>query len=127
MFWNKVKETVAPDTEKQDLKSKIALLEGKLKWYEEYNKVLEDSARSAPIGIDFQKLNVFSVERNINQDKLPFTIVGYLIETPYKDDSGMVRYTKQVKEWFYHCDDERHQQLVKEFEEHKINLAKRPF
>lgn len=127
MFWTKLKKLVTPDTENEELKAKITQLQKDIKWYETTWEQLNATARSLPIAIDFNKLNVFSVERNINEHGIPMTIIGYMVEVPHKDEFGMTRYVRQVKEWFYHCDDVCHEKLVKEFEEYKINLAKRPF
>ena len=67
---------------------------------------------SSPVVVDFQLMNVFSIER-MAKDNTPVTIIGYFINNANEE--------KKVKEWYVYCNDQRHQQLVAEFNEYLKN------
>lgn len=58
--------------------------------------------------IDFEKMNAFSVERIVKDNKPPHTIVGYFLQHP----NG----TTEVKEWVLYTSVKEHNRLVAEFE-----------
>lgn len=76
---------------------------------------------ASSFSFDFETVNVFSVERNIN-DNRPVTIIGYLLPEPVTttEESGVV--TKDVvREWYLYCNQEQHEKLIEEFNKHKGN------
>lgn len=56
---------------------------------------------------NFAEMNAFAIERNVNQENVPCTIVGYKV---VGDDGKEV-----IKEWYMYCSVERHNQLAAEF------------
>jgi hypothetical protein len=110
MSWfNKVNPVVASKDRR------IAELEAEIKRYSDAlqseRDALKDSSRSAPFSFDFKAVKAFSVERNIN-GVLPVTVIGYLL--PIVTDG---KETFAVEEWYLHCDDQRHEEIVRSFEE----------
>ena len=65
-------------------------------------KAIDKSTSECSFAIDFEKLNVFSVER-IVRENIPITIIGYL---------GV---DGNVKSWYYYCSEEIHNNLAKQF------------
>jgi len=63
--------------------------------------------RNSNFAIDFNQLNPFSIERNIDCDNKPVTVLGYF------DVEG------KPSEWYLYCSLERHNQFVEEFNQHK--------
>ena len=61
------------------------------------------------IVIDFDNMDVFSIERNVT-DGVGHTILGYWLEDQYGSKSN--------HEWFLFCSDETHEKLVSEFKKH---------
>lgn len=78
----------------------------RLKTYVEsiFNKLSDED-----MVIDFQAINVFSVERN-DKDELPCTIIGFLV----KDGD-----TFRTNEWYLYCSARVHANIIKDFEEFK--------
>lgn len=70
---------------------------------ESFQNILDDEVRDAPIVIDWVGMDVVSIERYINEDGFPMTVVTY------KDYQG------ELQEWFYHCSEQWHTQLAFEF------------
>ena len=64
----------------------------------------------ASIGIDFDKINAFSVERNRDNGE-PRTIIGYL------------KPNGEVGEWYYDCTLEMHNELVLQFNVHRNKVV----
>ncbi len=77
----------------------------------------EELQRNAPVSIDWNKMDAFSVERIWNHNgNGPTTNIGYYIT----NSDG----NKVVKEWVLYCSLERHEELVKQFNEQKIKAKK---
>lgn len=126
-FFSKV---VEKDTEKEELITKVSSLQNELKTYKDYVKKLEEDVRNSPLSLDFDRLNVFSVERNFTSTnggmEYPVTIVGYTRNNTFTDAKGIAHTNREVKEWYFHCSDERHKELVEAFNEYKkLYLSKR--
>lgn len=76
--------------------------------YNELISLLTDNTRKAPIYIDFSAINIFSIERLTNQEGVPMTAIGYFVR-----DTSSNKYL--TKEWYYHCNEELHNQLVADY------------
>jgi predicted RNA-binding protein with EMAP domain len=86
--------------ELEDAKEEIRKLEDE---HESFLNIIEDEIRDCPIVIDWVGMDVVSVERHMNEDGFPMTVVTY------KDYQG------ELQEWFYHCSEQWHTQLTVEF------------
>ena len=73
--------------------------------------IVSEDCASANVEIDFNNMDVFSMERKII-DGQPCTIIGHW------DLSGGA---KTPREWSLFCNKESHEQLIKEFKIHKKN------
>lgn len=71
--------------------------------------IQEQENRAAAVAIAWEKLDVFSVERQFNRSGGPATIIGYFFE----DANG----NRITKEWVIWCNIEIHNKLVQEFNE----------
>ena len=88
-----------------------------------YKKRLETEMANASFAIDWDAMKVFSVERNWDNG-LPYTILGYMLSEPAIHTEGeggepRITYKDVVREWTLYCSAEKHEQLVKEFNEWK--------
>lgn len=92
-------------TQNTMLKTQIENLKGEI----EKLQTRENTAL-AEFAIDFDKMDVFSVERNGDKHE-PCTIIGHFFTSPDK---------REVREWYLYCSPLTHAKLVKEFEEHKL-------
>jgi hypothetical protein len=81
-----------------------------------YKKRLETEMANASFAIDWDAMNVFSIER-VWEDGLPKTILGYIIEEPVTVCEGETTTKDVVREWNLYCSAEKHEELVKEFKE----------
>lgn len=77
---------------------------------------IEDATRSATFHFDFNAVNAFSVERNINNN-VPCTIIGYLLPEPVVFTEGETSTKDVVREWYLYCDEKQHESIVKAFKE----------
>jgi len=104
-----------------DLKAKINTLEAELrKISSEHlslsldNKRLKDQdekeVRDANIAINFNTVPVISLDRYINKYSVLVTGMTYLI--------GGGEDKQEVKESFFYCSPEKHEELIKEFKEY---------
>jgi hypothetical protein len=110
MSWfNKVNPVIAQHNRR------IEELERELQRYkdalQEERDQIKRSSRSAPFSFDFNSVKAFSVERNLDGN-LPVTVIGYLL--PIVTDG---KETFAVKEWYLHCDDARHEEIIQAFKE----------
>ena len=78
----------------------------------------EELQRNAPVSVDWNKMNAFSIERihNHKGSETTTTNIGYFLTT----SNG----AQLVKEWVFYCSLERHEELVKQFNEQKIKAKK---
>jgi hypothetical protein len=67
------------------------------------------------VAIDFNKIDAFSVERNIGDNNRRCTVIGYLQPSKTTAD-GVVTKISTTQEWVLYCSAEQHEKLVKEFE-----------
>jgi len=77
--------------------------------HEEYKKKVTFMSRNAGVAIDFNVIEVFSVERSVRYG-IPQTIVGYVANR----EDGIV-----LREWYLEINEIRHEELVREFEQWK--------
>lgn len=116
------------------LQARISELEWKLKyeqdrverykrWYEEMRdkeahkeemKRAQLKAREASIYIDFDKIDVFSIERRVNEWAVANTEIAY-----WKEELEDGQIVKKYKTLVYHCSDEIHEALVDDYENWK--------
>lgn len=101
-------------SENVKLQQKINELEFKV---EKYEKRLEGEFAKASFSIDWNTLNVFSIERNICNEGTQnhITIIGYMLAEPIDSDT----FKDVVCEWTLYCSHEEHQRLVAEFNLYK--------
>lgn len=109
------------------LKEKIASLHMDLRAarddLEATKKAYTNEARMAPVVIDWDNFEVFSVERMHMRDGkecLPYTVLGYWKNV--NDNGVMVRKTG---EWIYQINDVNHRMLVEQFKAHLEKKAKK--
>ena len=82
-----------------------------------YRKRLESEMANASYSINWETMNVFSVERTW-ENGLPKTVLGYLLAEPVvytEGDDQRVTHKDVVREWTLYCSAEKHEQLVQEF------------
>lgn len=112
--------------EKSDMKVRIGELEKELAGVKQQlansNKVIDDinnELRDTEFALDFNIFRVFSIERNVSNNK-PCTIIGYYMNEPViSSDGEMVVNRDVVKEWTLYCSDRVHRKLIDEFNQHK--------
>lgn len=69
--------------------------------------------------IDFDALDVFSIERLVDNNR-PTTVIGHYVYNPVVNDNGeFVAQETKIKQWYLFCNNERHEELVKQFKEWK--------
>lgn len=76
---------------------------------EKYNTLerqINDKSRDQNVSVDFDVLKVFSIERSRMDDNAPLTIIGYVEK---------IAENVFIKEWYLHINENRHEQLVNEF------------
>jgi len=83
-----------------------------------YQKRFDGEMATSSFAIDWDAMKVFSVERNFGFNG-PTTILGYMLSEPAIHTEEQVTYKDVVREWTLHCSAEKHEQLVKEFNEWK--------
>jgi hypothetical protein len=98
--------------ENKELKLEVESLKKELAASKDVIKSINDNISKGPFAFDFKKMNVFSIERNVNANK-PCTIIGYILKEPKEDSDGS---KDVVREWYFYCDEDSHKKLVKEFE-----------
>lgn len=84
-----------------------------------YKKRLESEMATASVAIDWETMNVFSVER-MWDNGIPKTILGYILEEPVvytEGDDQRVKHKDVVREWALYCSAEKHEELVKQFKD----------
>jgi hypothetical protein len=103
-------------SENVKLQQKINHLEDQLKQYRER---LEGDFAKASFSVDWDTMNVFSIERNMAGADGTKTILGYMMAEPFTTVENDVTYKDVVREWTLYCSHEEHQRLVAEFNEYR--------
>ena len=76
---------------------------------------LNSETRMAKPIIDFDSMRVFSIERMVHNGA-PTTIIGYWLQEPVMSNDGeMIVMRDIVKEWYLHCNSDRHVELVAQY------------
>ena len=88
-----------------------------------YRTRLEGEFSTASFAIDWDAMKVFSVERNW-KNGIPYTILGYMLSEPAvhtegEDGEPRITYKDLVREWTLYCSADKHEELIKEFNEWK--------
>ena len=84
-----------------------------------YKSRLESEMVNASFAVNWDAMNVFSVER-MWENGVPKTILGYILEEPVvytEGDDQRVTHKDVVREWTLYCSAEKHEQLVAEFKQ----------
>lgn len=118
-------KTTADRSEIEALEKKAYDLETKLinalQERDNYKKRLDDhliAAKDLEFAVDFDALEVFSIERMCvnNEDK---TIIGYWAEETVAVEGKKIGTQRTVREWTLYCSHRRHDDLVKAFRKWK--------
>jgi hypothetical protein len=105
-----------------DLESERSVLKGYDELYREksVNQMLERSAREEPVMIDFDKVNVWSIERN-HIDGKNITVVGVLEE--YSSDGAILTKSNDYR---YNTNSDGHKRIIAAYEAHRAKKEKQP-
>ena len=76
---------------------------------DELNKQVVDGS----VGFDFNKVDAFSVERMVVDNK-PCTIIGYHIKKQELNE-GKLSENTELQQWYLYCSAEWHEKLVQQF------------
>lgn len=79
-------------------------------------KELQDEARDLPVTLNFGWMDAFSVERVV-QNGYPLTVVGYKLRKDSRHSNGNDT-TYEIKEWYLHCSEKVHRDVVKQFNQY---------
>jgi hypothetical protein len=81
----------------------------------ELGKRIQEDIETSTFALDFDVMNVFSIERNNGGNVNAQTIVGYFVTKA--TDSGATEH--QMHQWYLNCSHDEHQRLVKQFTDWK--------
>ena len=115
------KVTLAEKNRRIDvLEENIRILEDRIRAMnaEKQDNLVKEMA-NASFAIDWEAMNVFSVER-MWDNGIPKTILGYILEEPVvytEGDDQRVTHKDVVREWTLYCSAEKHEELVKQFKD----------
>jgi hypothetical protein len=112
MFW-KCKSDV-PDTSKSDLIKENEVLKTEVEGLKKVISDINKAIQSSEFSVDFEEMNAFSIERFVNNNN-PCTLIGYFIDEPVVVDEKMVGSKKVLNQWYLYCTQERHSELVVQF------------
>jgi translation initiation factor IF-2 len=77
---------------------------------------LNAEVANASVGFDFNKVDVFSVERMVSDNK-PCTVIGYHVKKQeYVSSNNSIAENLELQQWYLYCSAEWHEKLVKQFE-----------
>ena len=118
MFSNKKVRELEREVERleQLVKSHEVAYNELVEFYDKRNKELEDPARDLPVTLNFGSMDAFSVER-IVQNGNPVTVVGYKLRKDVRHNNSTDT-TYEIKEWYLHCSDKVHKDVVKQFNDY---------
>ena len=71
----------------------------------------------AEVVLDFKKMNVFSIERFVQQDGVPCTLIGYFLNQSHVANDNVVVNNDVVQQWYVYCSPERHAEIVQQYKE----------
>jgi hypothetical protein len=96
-----LKEVLAQN---EKLKAENAQLGQYKAWYDQQQEI---AAQPQSYAIAFAAINAFSIERGLNSTGVPITTIGWL------DKEG------GTNEWYFHCNQDTHEGLVRQFKAYK--------
>jgi hypothetical protein len=104
-----------------DLESERRVVKGyeKLDREKRINQDLENAARREPVMIDFDKVDVWSIER-AHKDGTNYTIVGVL--ESYSENGALVKRSKDYK---YYVNSDGHNRIIAAYEAHRAKKEKK--
>lgn len=88
-----------------------------VKFYDKRDEELQDQARDLPVSLNFGSMDAVSVERIINSQGRPVTVVGYKLRKDVKHINGTDS-TYEIKVWYLYCNDKVHKDVVKQFNDY---------
>ena len=109
---NESVDTEKLQRENEELKRRLNLYEDAVA---NYKKKLEGEFASASFSIDWKSINAFSIERNLDSNNMPKTIVGFMLSEPVVFTDGTGTEKDIVREWTFYCSHEEHERLVADF------------
>ena len=89
---------------------------------EALNRTIADNkaAAATTFAVDFSTLGAFSVERIIKHG-VASTVIGYIVrDTTYNTAALETTHKTEVREWTLYCNQDRHEELVKEFKKQLV-------
>ena len=114
MFFNRIAVSDLK-VENAALKKEVDTLRSQL---DIHKKLLDDINKDlthCEPAIDFRTMRVFSIERNVSNNR-PCTIIGHYMNEPVLSADGeMIKDRDVTKEWTLYCSNERHAELVERF------------
>ena len=112
MFW-KCKSEV-PDVTKANLVKENEALKAEVNQLKKVIENVNNAIQSSEFSVDFAEMNAFSIERFVNNNN-PCTLIGYFIDEPVVVDGKMMGSNKVLNQWYLYCTQERHSELVVQF------------
>lgn len=97
--------------ENKKLKADLEQLQEK---YQQILEMVNSELVTSSVSFDFNAVNVFAVERNINNGR-PCTIIGYLLPEPSVTEEGGIVTKDVVREWYIYTNTQNHEKLVEAF------------
>jgi len=119
MFSNKKVRELEREVERleQLVKSHEVAYKEITEFYDKRNEELKDQARDLPVTLNFGSMDAFSVERIVNSQARPVTVVGYKLRKDVRHNNSTDT-TYEIKEWYLYCSDKVHKDVVKQFNEY---------
>jgi hypothetical protein len=126
MFWP-ARALVKAQSDKNELQKEIAQLKEAI---DSHNRTCEENTRkdvhTSTFAINFDVMNVFSIERGFRDKYTAYTVLGYFTPIPIVGADNVVVGTKnEMHEWSLYCSHEEHNRIVQEFNEWKLQKSRR--
>lgn len=112
--------------ENEKLKKKVEDLERLITAHnDKLRKDAFDDVRNSSFSIDFDAMNVCSVERMVKSTLDTVTIIGHIKDEGKVSADGKTMWSEQViREWTLYCSHDEHERLVARFNEWKAQKGK---
>ena len=115
-FKCKQKDVEVKSNTEEELERLVAVIERKDAEIKALKDLMSNTITASTFVFDFDAVKVFSVERML-RDGAPCTIIGYMNKEESIVDGNKVT-NEKVKEWYYYCNQDQHENIVKEFRAH---------
>lgn len=117
MFWKNYWKQYNEQLDRAEvLQNRVERLEATLANHKnKLGRRIQEDIETSTFALDFDLMNVFSIERNNGENVNAQTIVGYFVTKA--TDSGATE--PQVHQWYLNCSHDEHQRLVKQFTDWK--------